>query len=86
MATTEKENSIFVKIKNIDEKIKDIVCGYIRRCQYLLPNNNPYYNIPSLVEHLCITYYWISEYFTDHGNSITVNEQKNIATNTDDYM
>ena len=76
--------NLFIKHKNVDNKTINIVFGFIRRCQMLLPNNNPLYNIPSLVEHLCICYYWIREYFTSHGNIITLNENKNIAISKGD--
>ena len=75
----------FGSSKDVDQRTKDIVIGYIKQCQKLLPfKNNSYYNIPPLIEHVCIYYYWIKEYFTDHGDSIILNDDKNIATNTVD--
>ena len=71
--------STFVNTKNIDDRIIYAVSGYLRRCQLLIPRNNVYYNIPSLVEYLCINYYRITEYFTSHGNYITLNDDKSIA-------
>ena len=75
------DNDFFSKFKSVDSDTKDMVFGYIRKCQHLLPNNNSYYNIPSLVEHICIIYCWIPEYFSDHGHVITLNDNKNIAKN-----
>eukprot|EP01084_Bolivina_argentea_P297262 512103_1 len=67
--------------KQIDDKTKNIVYGYIRRYRKLLPNDIIYYDIPSLVQHLCISYYWTpKEYFTYHGIHMSVNTARNVAT------
>ena len=40
-----------------DQRIMDIVNGFIKYIQLLLPNeHNTYYNIPELVNHKCIDY------------------------------
>ena len=70
---------ISLKRDNCDQRTTDIVTGYIRQCQKLLSNDNVYYNIPSLVTYLCLNFYWIREYFTDHGEMIQLNKDKNIA-------
>ena len=83
---TMADNSSFMKIANIDQKAIDVVSGYIRQCQKLLPKNNIYYTIPSLVEQMCITYYWIHEYFTVYGDNITLDKINNIASSIlDEY-
>ena len=69
---TSLSSNWFVKIKDVDNKKKLIVMGYIRIYQNLFENNNTYYNIPSLVQYLCIAYYWIAEYFTIHGDNINL--------------
>eukprot|EP01084_Bolivina_argentea_P070491 128161_1 len=48
----------FKKIKNIDTKSKDIVFGYIKQHQSLLSNN-----IPLLINHMCLIYYFSSDKF-----------------------
>ena len=68
--------------KKADAITKDIVNGYIKRQQILLPyTQNAYYVIPSLVTHLVIAYFYNPEFFTDHdANFIQVNEAKDTAT------
>ena len=67
--------------KRIDEKTKFIVSGYIRKCQLLLQSkNNAYYNIPLLVEHICISYYWIAEYFSKYGKGIAIKMDDSCST------
>ena len=69
----------FDVIKLIDQRTKDIVNGFIKDVQSLLPNNkNTYYNIPSLVMMIITLYYYKPEYFTVHGNYIKLNEDKNV--------
>ena len=80
--TCTSTQDLFYVLKNIDQRTKDIVIGYIKQCQLLLPQNNTYYNIPSLVRHLCMAYYLIKEYFTKHSKDIELNENGSIATNT----
>ena len=68
----------FADIKKVKPKIRNTVSGYIRKCQHvLLPKNNPYYNIPSLIYFICIAYYNQREYFTKHGKNITLNKECN---------
>ena len=69
--------------KVTDLYTKYIVNGYLKQQQSLLPfQENSYYNIPSLVIHLILSFYhkYIPEYFTDHQGCITVNDAKDIAT------
>ena len=66
--------------KLADQRTKDIVNGFIKQYQKLLSKNNIYhYNIPSLIQNLCLNYYWIKEYFTFHGVDIILNKDKTIA-------
>ena len=64
-------------VKNIDERTKDIVFGYIRRLQLLLSRDN----VPSLVSHWCLLYYYQREFFRKHPDvdNLSINESKNIA-------
>ena len=68
-----------IAIKNVDKRTLFTVSGFIRKCQKLLPHDNVYYNIPSLVEHICISFYWIAEYFTIHTENILLTDNKNTA-------
>eukprot|EP01084_Bolivina_argentea_P212656 361435_1 len=64
----------FEVVKRMEQEVKDTVSGFIRRNQQLFPSDNSYYNIPSLVHFICILYYHKHEYFTCHGNSISMND------------
>ena len=48
--------------KLTDQKSKDLVFGFIKEAQGLLPSST-YYNIPALVAHVCLVYYYLNEYF-----------------------
>ena len=66
------------QIDSIDERTKDIVHGYIKNIQSLIPNNfNLYFNIPSAVCTIITVYYFNSDHFTLHGRCITLNKSKN---------
>ena len=67
-------------IKNVDTHTKDIVNGYIHRYQQLLPHQkNTYFLIPPLVCCLIIAYYYDPEYFAQSGQSIKINDKRNVA-------
>ena len=58
-----------------DEHTKDIVNGYLRLEQDLLPHTeNSYYTIPALVIHLILSFFYNPEYFTIHGSRTKLNE------------
>ena len=42
------------KVKYINQRYKDSVFGYIRKCQTLLPSDIAYYQIPELVQHIIL--------------------------------
>ena len=52
-----------LKQPQIDQKTQDCVHGYIKICQKLLPDDNIYYNIPELVIHWILLFYFIGEEF-----------------------
>ena len=61
--------SFFEKIKDVDQRTNDVVNGYLRNQQSLLPyTDNPYYLIPSLVIHLILSFYFDPEYFESDSN------------------
>eukprot|EP01084_Bolivina_argentea_P001714 3161_1 len=62
----------FEEVQFIDQINKDIVFGYIRIAQKLLPSNNPYYNIPTLVLHACLLYYVPKECFDQIGAEMKI--------------
>ena len=50
----------FNQKKNCDEKTTKIVNGYIRKIQKLFPwQENFYFIIPELINHICLSFYWI---------------------------
>ena len=62
----------------VNQRIIDIVNGYIKCAQLLLPyRDNPYYNIPQLVNQICINFYNNPEYFTKYNSdAIQLNDEK----------
>eukprot|EP01083_Nonionella_stella_P140487 430904_1 len=60
MSTTKE---LFNDMKDIDDETQLCVCGYIKRCQSLLPSVDAYYNIPQLVYCIILSF---------HGPSLLV--------------
>ena len=46
------------KLDKISQKYKDVVFGYIKQVQLLLPDDTPYYNIVSLIQNLILFYFY----------------------------
>ena len=66
-----------------DQRYKDMVFGFIKRVQNLLPCTvNPYYTIPSSIGDIVSSYYKPIEYFTDHGDKMTINQTGDIVVFT----
>ena len=74
----------FDKLKHIEQSQKDIVYGYIHEVQLLLPNDDSFYNIPSLVIFTCLAYYYPDEYFTKYNENIEINDKKDTICSSDD--
>ena len=75
-------------VKDIDEKTKHCVFGYIRKTQKIFPNDNIYYTIPSLVIHWILLYYHIQERFDPEncGDGCSLNDDGSVLTKSDsDY-
>ena len=53
----------FEDVKNMEQSRKDIVFGYVKRVQKLLPDDNAYYIIPSLVCYWILLYFAPTDYF-----------------------
>ena len=65
------------EVQNVDDRTKMIVKGFIKQCQILFPQNVPYYNIPTLVNHLCLLFYWQREFFQIfNGKRVELSEDK----------
>ena len=48
----------FDRIKHINQTVKDTVSGYIRNCQFLLPSNKAYYQVPELITSIILLFYY----------------------------
>ena len=59
-----------------DSKTKLSVAGYLRRIE----RGSRKIQIPLAITCYCISYYYLKEYFTAHGNNITVNPSGNVAS------
>ena len=60
----------FEELKTIPIRVQYSVSGYIRRCQILLPTDNPYYNIPELINFIVLLFYNDIERFTINNSNI----------------
>ena len=68
------------ELKQYGGRDKDVVFGFMRQMQLLLPNDtNPYYNIPPLVIYICLYYYRHYEIFTLCGDEMSINKTNNIV-------
>ena len=56
-------------VKHIDISTKDIVFGFIKHVQSMLPKDNIYYTIPTLVSHWILLYFFIKESFDPNAHS-----------------
>eukprot|EP01084_Bolivina_argentea_P254908 428651_1 len=70
------------RFKKINQLHKDVVCGYIRNAQLLLPLNNPYYNIPRIVNVLCSLYSMIYDEWDQNCKGTHYIIKDNILTQT----
>lgn len=50
-------------IKDVDDRTRMLIHGFNREAGQLLPQDVPYYNIPSIVNHICLLFYWQRDYF-----------------------
>ena len=48
------------KVSTISQRHKDIVFGYINQVQSVFPDENSYFNIVSLIQHLILLYYYMT--------------------------
>ena len=70
-------------IKNIDRETKCIVTGFVKDVQKLLPLDNVYYTIPTLIIHWIILYYFQPDSFdpTNCGKCHILSQDNTIVTN-----
>ena len=73
----------FEEVKQIDQRTKNIVFGFIRWSQQLLLQESTYYNIPNIIYHICILFFWqkiipykFSEKYKSNHGIITLSDDK----------
>ena len=66
----------------MDDRTKMLIYGFNREAQTnLFPKDVPYYNIPQIVNHICVLFYWQRECFKLHGTyNIKLSEDNMKAT------
>ena len=50
----------FERVKNINQRYVDIICGYTRKCQCLLPSNETYYQIHKSIQYSILLFFYTS--------------------------
>ena len=69
----------FEEMKNVDQRSKDTVFGFIRQQNQLFD-----LQIPSIILFICLQFYYLKEYFIKIGDGMILNENKNIIILTED--
>ena len=68
----------FERLKYVDKRSKLLLHGYMHESE-----KNLSLTIPDLITFICMFYYYQFEYFTDHGDFITLNDDRTIAQISD---
>ena len=63
-------------LKMVDDRSKDSVFGYIRQSR----DTSKDAAIPMMIQYCCLRYYFINEYFSKHGNNLTISDNGQIVT------
>ena len=75
-----------IKLHLVPDKIKFLFAGYIRNAESLWNDNNadnPYYKIPSYIQQICLTFYYILNRFDIGTVSIMNDPIPNLIKNDD---
>ena len=70
----------FVNAGKVKDETKIIVSGYIKICQSMFGDENPYYNISELVVHIIISYFAQIDYFETKSDSLSLDNTKTKLT------
>ena len=70
------------QIKFIEQKERDLVCGYTHESQIDFSKDNHYFIIPSLVIYTILYYFYDPEKFDESGAGLTLNEDQTVVTQT----
>ena len=79
-------------VKIVDEQTKDTVKGFIREIETILPDDDIYFTIPTLVIHCILLYFFHNEQFgTNNQNKdycflIKVNVLQRLKTHMKQYF
>ena len=73
--------------KNVDQRTRNIIFGFIREAQELLPSidDNPYYIIPTVIIFKCIEFYHLIEYFVECGSKMTIEDKLTLISGHTDF-
>ena len=77
----------FQQLKDCDKKTINIVNGYIHQVQKLFPwQDNSYFIIPPLINHLCLSFYWIKFEFNKKyvGKNLEFIDRKTVTKTVED--
>lgn len=66
-------------VQKVDNRTKLLIYGFNRNCRKSLPEDNPYYDIPDIINNICILFYWIKEFFNLHDAGIEILENGSLA-------
>ena len=50
-----------VACKNVDDRTKRLIFGYMREARQLFPHDITYYNIPISINYICLLFYWMKD-------------------------
>ena len=73
----------YEKVKQINPRTKDSVFGYIRLAQKLLPKDEVYYNIPDIIYHTILLFFYL-EYIKCKFNEKYCKHTTGMMTLSDD--
>ena len=72
--------------RRVNERTLNIVNGYMRGAQILLPyQSNPYFNIPALIVNLCLGFYNNPEYFTVCNEGLKLKDEEKVIDSDSSY-
>eukprot|EP01084_Bolivina_argentea_P037168 68723_1 len=69
-------SATFKKFKQINDRCKDIVFGYIRSMECKFSD----WNIPDMISYICLSFYYHGEHFAKKGNNVELSNNKMTIT------
>ena len=65
--------------KYVDQRTKDVVTGYLKEVQMLLPSDNVYFTIPDLIYYWIMLYCYQWEFLQQNGDGIELSPERTKA-------